>query len=239
MTSKNTSRSAAPLPPGRSASGRAASRPPVSRLRLSSLVVAPLLAFAVACGSGGEVRDAGVATVPGEPAAPGADTPSGGTSSGGTASADGSSSARGKGAFYDAQMTYVRCMRGKGGVKEFPDPKLSGYLDWTKIDELSPRYPEVSKGGKAGVCAAEMTEAMRHEPERDPQKEYESMLAHAQCMRQKGVSTFQNPTMSGGNVIPGGDPNPARPSFDRSSPAYRQAETACADKLLDGLDGMQ
>lgn len=220
MTSKTTSRSR---------SSRPARLP--SRLRLAALVAVPVLTFSVACGSGGEARDAGVATVPEETAGTGqtTSTPSGG----------GASAAGGKGAFYDAQMNYVRCMRGKGGIKEFPDPKLSGYLDWTKIDELSPTYPEVSKGGKKGVCVTELTEATNHEPDRDPQQEYESMLAHAQCMREKGVSRFQNPTMSGGNVIPGGDPNPANPSFSHDSPAYKQARTACADKLLDGLDGMQ
>ncbi|MFE7595734.1 hypothetical protein [Streptomyces sp. NPDC057494] len=202
-----------------------------SRAVLGSFLALPVLALAVACGTDGGAKDAGVATVPDEPKASAA-TPSG--------SGDGGSSAAGgKGAFYDAQMTYVRCMRGKGGVKEFPDPKLSGYLDWTKIDELSPTYPEVSKGGKNGVCVAEMTAASQQEPERDTQTEYESMLAHAQCMRSKGVSRFQNPTMSGGNVIPGGDPNPASPSFDHDSPAYKQAVAACKDKLLDGLDGMQ
>ncbi|MEU6164718.1 hypothetical protein [Streptomyces tanashiensis] len=202
-----------------------------SRAVLASFLALPLLSLAVACGTDAGGKDAGVATVPDEPTASAA-TPSG--------SGDGGSSAAGgKGAFYDAQMTYVRCMRGKGGVKEFPDPKLSGYLDWTKIDELSPTYPEVSKGGKNGVCVAEMTAASQQEPERDTQTEYESMLAHAQCMRSHGVSRFQNPTMSGGNVIPGGDPNPASPSFDRDSPAYKQAVAACKDKLLDGLDGMQ
>ncbi|MGW2014240.1 hypothetical protein [Streptomyces sp. NPDC001927] len=218
MTSKSTPRSRSSLPSG---------------LRLAALVAVPLLTFTVACGSDGQARDAGVATVPEEPAGPGTTptTPSG--------EGDGASAAGDKGAFYDAQMNYVRCMRGKGGVKEFPDPKLSGYLDWTKIDELSPRYPEVSKGGKNGVCVTEMTEATNHEPDRDAQQEYESMLAHAQCMREKGVSRFQNPTMSGGNVLPGGDPNPANPSFSHDSPAYKQARTACADKLLDGLDGMQ
>ncbi|MEV0449970.1 hypothetical protein [Streptomyces sp. NPDC050600] len=207
---------------------------PRPRAVLAALLALPVLAFAVACGSEGGVKEAGVATVPDESTAASA-TPSGTGGAGGA----GSSAAGGKGAFYDAQMNYVRCMRGKGGVKEFPDPKLSGYLDWTKIDELSPTYPEVSKGGKNGVCVTEMTAASQQEPERDAQTEYESMLAHAQCMREKGVSRFQNPTMSGGNVIPGGDPNPASPSFDHRSPAYKQAVAACKDKLLDGLDGMQ
>ncbi|MFB7368403.1 hypothetical protein ACFC0D_00915 [Streptomyces sp. NPDC056222] len=208
----------------------AALSPFTARLRITTLIAAPLLALTVACGSGGGAKDEGVASLPGTPSSQAEET----SAPGGEQPAAG-----GKGAFYDAQMTYVRCMRGKGGVKDFPDPKLSGYLDWTKIDELGADHPEAAKGGKKGVCATELTDAMALEPERDAQKEYESMLAHAQCMRDNGVSAFQNPTMSGGNVIPGGDPNPASPSFDRDSPAYKRASTACEDKLLDGLDGMQ
>ncbi|MEU8763289.1 hypothetical protein [Streptomyces sp. NPDC048659] len=200
------------------------------RTLVGSLLVLPVLALAVACGSGGGVKDSGVATVPDEPSA---------TASATSSATGGAPASAGKGAFYDAQMVYVRCMRAKAGVKDFPDPKLSGYLDWTKIDELSAAHPEVSKGGRNGACVNELLAAQQQEPERDAQAEYESMLSHAKCMRDNGVSRFQNPTMSGGNVIPGGDPNPASPSFDRSSPAYKQAVNACKDKLLDGLDGMQ
>ncbi|QKV96519.1 hypothetical protein HUT19_36490 [Streptomyces sp. NA02950] len=208
------------------------------RRTLAALAALPVLALAVGCGGGGEsaTRDEGVASVPGE------DTGGSGGSSkdagGGTGK---SGTGKGKSAYYDAQMDYVRCMRGKAGVKDFPDPKLSGYLDWTKIERLDDPTGtgEVTKGGKDGVCNAEMQKAMRLEPERDAQKEYESMLAHAKCMRDEGVSGFQNPTMSAGNAVPGGDLDPANPRIDTDSPVYKQAREACKDKLLDGLDGMQ
>ncbi|MFE0107264.1 hypothetical protein [Streptomyces sp. NPDC059009] len=203
-----------------------------ARLRITALLAVPVLALTAACSSGdGEgVEDKGVASAP--------DAPDTSASKGSSGSGE-QSAGQGKGAFYDAQMKYVQCMRTKGGVKEFPDPKLSGYLDWTKIDELSARYPEAAKGGKDAACGPELQKAMQKEPERDPQQEYESMLAHAKCMREKGVSKYRNPTMSGGNVLPGGDPDPANPSFDSTSPAYKRAAAACKDKLLDGLDGMQ
>ncbi|MER5930922.1 hypothetical protein [Streptomyces sp. NPDC002054] len=206
-----------------------------ARLRLAALVTLPVLAFSVGCGGeAGGTRDEGVATVPGESAADSSQT-----------SAPGKEQpAGGKGAFFDAQMKYVQCMRSKGGVKDFPDPKLSGYLDWAKIDEVARNLPpgaasEAVKGGKGAACGPELQAAMQLEPPRDTQKDYESMLAHASCMREKGVSKFTNPTLSSGNVIPGGDPSPASPQIDRESPAYKQAREACKDKLLDGLDGMQ
>ncbi|WP_261953829.1 hypothetical protein [Streptomyces nigrescens] len=203
------------------------------RYRLAALVALPVLVLSAACGGedGGLKTGEEVASVPGDPGNAPSDSKGSGNQGG----------AGDKGAFYDAQMKYVQCMRGKAGIKDFPDPKISGYLDWTKIDEIArkPGNEEASKGGKNGVCGKEMSAAMRLEPKRDVQKEYESLLSHATCMRKHGVSTFANPTMSGGNVIPGGDANPVASSIDPESPVYKRARQACKDKLLDGLDGMQ
>ncbi|MGW7412570.1 hypothetical protein [Streptomyces sp. NPDC054863] len=205
-----------------------------ARLRLTALVAVPVLAFSVACGGGDSAgavkKDDAVADVP---KAPAASTP--------TSDSSPSTKPEGKSAFYDAQMKFVQCMRAKGGYKEFPDPKLSGYLDWVKVNELGSQ-PGRNKGIKAGkdnVCLPELRVVMDTEPKRDQQKSYESMLAHAKCMRDNGISQFTNPTMSGGNAIPGGDPNPGSPSIDQESPKYKQVRETCKSKLLDGLDGMQ
>lgn len=209
-----------------------------SRLRLAALVAAPVLALGVACGGGGAdaPRNDGIASVPEAPSGTAARSGADGGQERGT-----KQPAAGKSAFFDAQLKYVQCMRTKGGVKDFPDPRLSGYLDWPKIDAITDPNGrgEEQKGGRNGACGPEMSEAMKLEPKRDVQKDYESMLGHAKCMRENGVSKFTNPTMSGGNVMPGGDPSPVNPSFDRKSPAYKQAREACKAKLLDGLDGMQ
>ncbi|MGW2083946.1 hypothetical protein [Streptomyces sp. NPDC001880] len=216
------------------AEGRPAPRAS-ARLRLAALVALPVLALAVGCGggedgAGGTKKDEAIADVP--------RTPTAGT----TKDAGGPSAPpAGKSAFYDAQMKYVQCMRVKGGYKDFPDPKLSGYLDWTKIGKIAsrPGQNEAYKGGKNRVCVPELQAAMNAEPERDEQKAYESMLAHAKCMRDNGVSRFTNPTMSGGNAQPGGDPNPASPVLDVDSPAYKKAREACRPKLIDSVEGMQ
>ncbi|WP_051856478.1 hypothetical protein [Streptomyces sp. NRRL B-1347] len=212
------------------------------RLRLVALVAAPLLALAVGCGSGsgsdsssgdGGGKDDQVASVP---------EASGKKDEAGGGGAEKSAGDRtGKSAFFDAQMTYVRCMRTKAGLKDYPDPKLSGHLDFGKIEKLvDPNGGgEEYKGGKNGVCAEELRAAMNKEPKRDQQQDYESMLAHAKCMRDEGVSQFRNPTMTDGNAQPGGEPDPTSPKLDTESPAYKQAREACATKLLDGLDGMQ
>ncbi|MGW1146526.1 hypothetical protein ACWD6I_16050 [Streptomyces sp. NPDC002454] len=202
------------------------------RLRLAALVAVPLLALPVACGAG--TGESATDDIPSLPAAPSA-------SKSGPDRAGGSPRPEGKSAFYDAQVAYVRCMRAEGGYPDFPDPRLSGHLDWDRIDEIGsqPGRNEGIKGGKNGACVDELRAALNAQPEIDQQKAYESMLAHAQCMRDNGVSRFTNPVMSDGNAIPGGDPNPASPVLDSDSPAYRQADEACASKLLEGLDGMQ
>ncbi|MGW3007421.1 hypothetical protein ACWC9R_01075 [Streptomyces sp. NPDC001219] len=199
--------------------------------RLALLAAVPALALTTACGGAAESSDDGVASV--------SDAPSTGrTKDAGDAS--GSGSAQGKSAFYDAQLKFVQCMR-KKITKDYPDPKLSGHLDWTKINELQEKRgnDDVAKAGRGGACKNEMQKAMSLEPPRDTQKDYESMLAHAKCMRAHGVSKFTNPRLQDGNVLPGGDPNPASPEIAQDSPAYKQAEQACKDKLLDGLDGLQ
>ncbi|WP_435602493.1 hypothetical protein [Streptomyces sp. bgisy130] len=204
-------------------------RPRPRAARLALLLAVPVLALTTACG-GTEPSDDGVASVgkaPSTEQTKGGDSPQGGAP-------------KGKSAFYDAQMKFVQCMRKKIN-KDYPDPKLSGYLDWTKIDALQEATgnDDVAKGGRGGACAPEMRKAMSLEPSRDTQKDYESMLAHAKCMRAHGVTKFTNPQLQDGNVIPGGDPNPTSPEVSPDSSTYKQASQACKDKLLDGLDGMQ
>lgn len=211
-------------------------------LRLAAFVAVPVLALSVACGgsddAGGTGSHDAIADVP-----TATDKPSATESTTGTTGTSGAPSAKpaGKSAFYDAQVVFVQCMRAKGGYKDYPDPRLSGHLDWSKINEIGsqPGRNDGIKAGKNNVCVDELQAAMAAEPKRDQQKSYESMLAHAQCMRDNGISRFTNPVMSGGNAIPGGDPNPGSPVYDPDSPAYKKAREACESKLLDGLDGMQ
>ncbi|MFJ2743536.1 hypothetical protein ACIO3O_28230 [Streptomyces sp. NPDC087440] len=214
-----------------------------ARLRLASLVAVPVLALSVACGgTDAPTKDDAIADVPaatGAGEAKSEKTPDSKPDS--TSDSASGSQPAAKSAFYDAQLKYVQCMRAKGGYPDFPDPHLDGYPDWDKINEIGsqPGRNEGIKGGKNGVCVTELQGVMTAEPKRDDQKDYESMLAHAKCMRDNGVSRFTNPQMNGGNAIPGGDPNPANPALDQNSPAYKKARNACKTKLLPGLDGMQ
>ncbi|WP_411138654.1 hypothetical protein [Streptomyces sp. C10] len=196
-------------------------------VRLALLFAVPALALTTACGGAAESSDEGVASVGNAPST--------------DQTKDGADASKGKSAFHDAQMKYVQCMRTEVD-KDFPDPKLSGYLDWTMIEELqiSMGTESATKGTRPRqACGSERRKAASLEPPRDTQKDYESMLAHAKCMRANGVSKFTNPQMQDGNVIPGGDPKPTSPETHPDRPAYKQARQACKDKLLDDLDGRQ
>ncbi|MFE7134192.1 hypothetical protein ACFVIM_25375 [Streptomyces sp. NPDC057638] len=216
-----------------------------ARLRLAAAVAVPLLAFSVACGGGEGLRaeKAGhVTSVSDAPTAAGTATSSGAPGAPGASGASGASAEKARpSVFFAAQLTYVRCMRAKAGVTDFPDPRSSGYLDFSKIEKvIDPKGGgEEYKGGRNGVCLPELRKAMDLEPERDKKKDYASMLAHSACMRENGVPEFTDPVMSGGHVLPGGDPSPASPALDVESAVYQQARAACASELLDGLDGMQ
>ncbi len=194
--------------------------------RLAALLAFPLV-LSAACG--GEKQEADIASA--NP--PGAAAPS-------TSSA--APQAEGKSAFYDAQLAYTQCMR-KEGLKNWPDPLLSGYADWTKIEvvqeEEERKDSQTKLSAAMQACKEPMQKAMQLEPEKDQQKVYESLLAHAQCMRANGVSKFTNPTMLNGIAQPGGDPSPVSPQLNTNSPAYKQAETACRDKLIEQAQGMQ
>ncbi|MEU8780806.1 hypothetical protein [Streptomyces sp. NPDC048637] len=197
--------------------------------RLALLIALPAVALTTACGGAGS-SDEGVASVRDAPSTSQSKDDADGSKGGG---------AQGKSAFYDAQMKFVQCMR-REVDKNYPDPKVSGHIDWEKVDELSMDEAKRARAlNKGGTCAEESKNAEKLEPPRDQQKSYESMLAHAKCMRANGVSKFTNPKLQDGNAIPGGDPNPVSPEISLDSPAYKQARHACKDKLLDGLDGMQ
>lgn len=192
--------------------------------RLAALLALPLV-LSAACG--GEKQEADIASA-NPPATP-------------TVSSV-APQAEGKSAFYDAQLAYTQCMR-KAGLKDWPDPLLSGYADWPKIEVVQEEEERKDSQAKLSeamqACKEPMQKAMQLEPEKDQQKVYESLLAHAQCMRANGVSKFTNPTMLNGIAQPGGDPSPADPQLSTNSPAYKQAEAACRDKLIEQAQGMQ
>lgn len=213
-----------------------------ARDRLAVLLAVPLLALAVACGGGEGVRvhDGGeFASLPAGPAPTPATAPA--TAASGSGEPSPRPAAGGRSAFYDAQLVYVRCMRTAGGVADFPDPRPGGHLDYARIDDLvDPRRRGAEyQGGRNAVCLPELRAAAALAPARDARRDHASLLAHAGCMRANGVPEFSDPTLSGGEVIPGGVPRTAKPSTGAGRPGYERARDLCAKRLVDGLGGTQ
>jgi hypothetical protein len=142
-------------------------------------------------------------------------------SSGGTA----------RGALFTAALNYFKCMR-THGVPNYPDPKVTGnrvQLGASGINPQSPAFQSARQsclhllpGGGPGSA---------HPSAQDKAQ----MLHLSQCMRQHGVTGFPDPTLTP-------PPNPAGysavidrngvviaipNSIDTSSPAFKQAATAC------------
>ncbi|MEU3602322.1 hypothetical protein ABZ714_26920 [Streptomyces sp. NPDC006798] len=204
--------------------------------RLAVLVAVPLLALSVACGGGEGVRvhDGGeFASLPAAPAPATAAAVPGGPSP--------RPAAGDRSAFYEAQLVYVRCMRAKGGVADFPDPRPGGHLDYPQIDDLVDpgRRGEEYQGGRNAVCLPELRAATALAPARDARQDYASLLSHAGCVRANGVPEFTDPTLSGGEVIPGGLPRTGKALPGAEPPGYERARDLCAKKLIDGLGGAQ
>ena len=136
-----------------------------------------------------------------------------------------------KGTLFAAALNYSRCMRSHG-VPNYPDPKFSGHgvdLGGPGINPQSPAFQSARQscqhllpGGSPGSA--------------HPSAQDQAQMRHlSQCMRQHGVTGFPDPTLTP-------PPNPADysavidrngvviaipKSIDTSSPAFKQAATAC------------
>lgn len=123
---------------------------------------------------------------------------------------------------------YSQCMRAHG-IAKFPDPGPNGELQLragpgTGIDPESPQYKAADQACKA---------LMPTHSAADAQKNYETLLKYAQCMRKHRITDFPDPTPNGGLAIkstPGSD-------LDPNSPRFQDADKACRHYLPNGGKG--
>jgi hypothetical protein len=126
-------------------------------------------------------------------------------------------------------LAFSKCMR-THGIPGFPDPGVSvngpansigGIEIPTSIDMQSPAY-QAAQHGCQGLFSALFS------PQGRPHisaSQKAAMIAHAQCMRERGVPNFQDPTFpaSGGIKVTDAATNP-------QSPAYLHAEKRCGTR---------
>jgi hypothetical protein len=150
----------------------------------------------------------------------------------GIAACGSSSSTPGAGARPDAMVTFAKCMRANG-VPNFPDPGSNGSGAMVfqqragtgasmKVNGVSVNGPAFQSAMQA--CRSKLPNGGHPPPLTAARKQ--AMLRFAQCMRTHGLSNFPDPTFgTGGRVglaIRGGS------GIDPNSPAFRQAQVACA-----------
>jgi hypothetical protein len=146
-------------------------------------------------------------------------------------SSDPSQRGSAKGAVFTAALNYSKCMR-THGVPNYPDPKVTGNsvdLGGSGIDPQSPAFQSARQSCQHLLLRGGPGSA--HPSAQDKAQ----MLHLTLCMRQHGVAGFPDPTLvpppnpaDYGTVIDRNDVVIAIPkSIDTSSPAFKQAATAC------------
>jgi hypothetical protein len=122
-------------------------------------------------------------------------------------------------------LQLARCMRSHG-VSNFPDPSAGGgiNLDGTGLNPESPAFRSARQACKSflppGGRKLTLTAAQKR-----------AALAFAECMRAHGERDFPDPTSTVSAATPvlalHGMLFPVGPGLDPSSPAFRQAMSAC------------
>jgi hypothetical protein len=172
---------------------------------LAAAVAVALAALAAGCGgSSGQ----GVAKVPS------------------TQSTDNSTSSSGaSGKPNPNAMALSACMR-KNGVPNFPDPDSSGHIKLTSgrsangqttgVDDNSPEFRKAQQACQKLLPSGKPSRQQQ-------QKEQQSMLKLAQCMRAHGVPKYPDPRVNpngGSEMTMGEDVNP-------NSPQFKAAQATC------------
>jgi hypothetical protein len=180
-----------------------------------ALMLTPFLA---ACGNSGD-DDPGVATL-------------GDSGDDADEENDGTDTAENEDDLEEQALEFAQCMR-ENGVPDFPDPQVDG----GRIEMGGPGGGEnfdqeaVEKAMEA--CEDLAPRGGGNFSEEDRQEMQDAALEHAQCMRENGVPDFPDPEFSDGGAMIELD------DIDPESPAFKQAQEACEDKLPNrpGDDG--
>lgn len=154
--------------------------------------------------------------------------------------------------FFDAQLSFVRCIRSHSALTRFPDPLPSGHLNWAKLaelgmdgsrgkphfeDEMSESHDGRPAGPARTACLPLYLLATELTPPVDQAKLFDALIKHAKCMRDHGVESFLDPTMRDGNVQPGGF---AMGSTTKDgAAAAKEARPACDADVPGEFQGMQ
>jgi hypothetical protein len=127
---------------------------------------------------------------------------------------------------HEQAMKFAACMR-DNGVSGFPDPDASGALTIDGIINGSTLDPN-SAAWKTAIGACKDLEPSGFMGHKRSAQEQEAALKFAQCMRDNGVTDFQDPTENGPII----DVNGAH-----SIPGFQTALQKCRAVLAGALGG--
>jgi hypothetical protein len=109
-------------------------------------------------------------------------------------------------------IRFAACMR-THGVPDFPDPRTSG------TGNVMLSVPDSPKAKAAQNSCRRLLPGGGAPPANEQARRLAALLKYAQCMRSHGVTGFPDPDDQGDF--------PPTARFDRSSPAFRSAQTTC------------
>jgi hypothetical protein len=194
---------------------RRLARHPGVALLLMALMLTPFLA---ACGNSGD-DDPGVATL--DDSGDDADEESDGTDAAGTEED-----------LEEQALEFAQCMR-ENGVPDFPDPQVDGGRIQMGGPGGGENFDQEAVEKAMEACEDLAPRGGGNFSEEDRQEMQDAALEHAQCMRENGVPDFPDPEFSDGGAMIELD------GIDPESPAFKEAQEACEDKLPNrpGDDG--
>ena len=146
----------------------------------------------------------------------GSPTPSGGgPSSGGHSQSE--AQIKMVGASAKQEVRYAQCMRASG-EPTFPDPNSQGAFTFGSAQGIDPRSSQFQA---AQQKCSKYVPQHRASPGQQ-QRDLRNLVAYSQCMRRHGVTSFPDPTLSGGGVSLS-----LGRAIDHNSPVFVRAQQAC------------
>jgi hypothetical protein len=128
----------------------------------------------------------------------------------------------------DAQLKFTQCMRQHG--VDMPDPGTSGrqVLKVGPGEDITPEEVEEAQRACKKYKDA-IDELMPELSDEEVEERRQAALEHARCMREHGVESFPDPTISENGDVSINIPKSS--GIDPESSEFEEAEEACADKM--------
>jgi hypothetical protein len=194
------------------------------------LIAVPLFGLALlalaACGSSSpSVAHLSVKKTAHSPSSsPGLSSSLGGSPSGGSpgSGAESHSAIRMDGVTGAKAIRFAACIRAHG-VPNFPDPNADGVFSLSGSDASLPQSSQFQSASKA--CRSLLHLGGGPPTAAQSAKMLAQLLKYSQCMRSHGVTSFPDPTDSGGRI---GLRVNLSGSVNPQSPIFQRAQTACA-----------